>query len=193
MTKVKMFILASKSPRRTELLQTAGCRFRTVVSDAEEYGGDAADPKELAVLNARLKAAAVAKDFPGEFVLGADTIVALNGHIHYKPKDAADARQMLRTLSGNTHEVITGIAFVRDEEFFTAAEVTKVTFDDMTDEEIAAYVATGEPMDKSGSYALQGGAGIFIKKIDGSYSNVVGLPLNAVKKLAAKADVELFV
>ena len=186
-----MFILASKSPRRTELLQTARCQFRTVVSDAEEFSGDVTEPKALAIANARLKAAAVAKDFPGQFVLGADTIVALDGHIHYKPKDETDAKNMLRTLSGKTHEVITGIAFVRDNDVFTHAEVTKVTFDEVTDEEIAAYVATGEPMDKSGSYALQGGAGIFIKKIDGSYSNVVGLPLNAVKALAAQAGVDL--
>ena len=171
-----MFILASKSPRRTELLQTAKCNFRTEPSDAEEFTGDA-DPQEIAVANARLKAAAA--------------IVALDGHIHYKPKDAADARRMLRTLAGRTHEVITGIAFVKDGECFTHAEVTRVTFDDMTDEEIAAYVATGEPMDKSGSYALQGGAGIYIKKIDGSYSNVVGLPLNAVKKLAKQTGVNL--
>ena len=186
-----MFILASKSPRRTELLQTAKCRFRTEPGDAEEFAGDA-DPIEIAVANARLKATAVAQKFPGEFVLGADTIVALDGHIHYKPRDETDARRMLRTLAGRTHEVITGIAFVKDDECFTHAEVTRVTFDEMTDEEIAAYVAGGEPMDKSGSYALQGGAGIFIKKIDGSYSNVVGLPLNAVKKLAAKAGVDLW-
>ena len=186
-----MFILASKSPRRTELLQTAGCKFRVEPSDAEEYAGDVAHPAELAVANARLKAAAVAKNFPGEFVLGADTIVALDGHIHYKPKDETDAKNMLRTLSGRTHEVITGIAFLRNGECFSHAETTRVTFDEMTDEEISRYVATGEPMDKSGSYALQGGAGIFIKKIDGSYSNVVGLPLNAVKKLAARAGVDL--
>ena len=187
-----MFILASKSPRRTELLQTAGCRFRTETEDAEEFSGDAEDPAALAIANAKLKATAAAKKFPGEFVLGADTIVALDGHIHYKPKDEADARRMLKTLSGKTHEVITGIAFVKDKECFSHAEVTRVTFDEMTDEEIFRYVQTGEPMDKSGSYALQGGAGIYIKKIDGSYSNVVGLPLNAVKKLAKQAGVNLF-
>ena len=188
-----MFILASKSPRRTELLRSINCDFKTVVSDADELSGDVADPKELAVANAKLKAEATAKKIGNDVpVLGADTIVALDGHIHYKPKDEADAKRILRTLAGRTHEVITGIAFVRGAEVFSAVEVTKVTFDDMTEQEIADYVATGEPMDKSGAYALQGKAGVFIKGIEGSYSNVVGLPLCALKHLARQANINLY-
>ena len=187
-----MFILASKSPRRTELLQSIGCKFRTIVSRAEELSGDAQNPKDLAIANATFKAKTVAKEYPDLPVLGADTIVTLDGHIHYKPHDAEDARRMLRTLAGKTHEVITGIAIVKNDELYTSAEVTQVMFDDMTDDEIAAYVATGEPMDKSGSYALQGGAGAFIRGINGSYSNVVGLPLCALKHLARKAAVDLW-
>ena len=187
-----MFILASKSPRRAELLKQLGCEFRTEPTETEEISGEGLPPVKIAVANAKLKAEAAFKTSGGLPTVGADTIVTLDGHIHYKPKDTADAKNMLRTLAGRTHEVITGIAVVKDNRTFTASDSTKVTFDEMTDEEIDAYVSTGEPMDKSGSYALQGKAGIFIRGIEGSYSNVVGLPLATLKKLAAQAGVKMF-
>ncbi len=177
-----MIILASGSPRRHELLKKIVPDFRIEPSDASEEVL-ASDPIELAVENARLKAAAVAKKFPSSTVLGADTIVELDGEILLKPLDEDDARKMLRRLSDREHRVITGLALIRGTRVSTAHEITRVFFGAMTDEEIANYVATGEPMDKSGSYALQGGAAPFIKKIDGDWSNVVGLPLYRLRRL----------
>ena len=175
-------ILASGSPRRHELLKKIVPEFRIEVSDALEEV-TATDPIRLAIENARLKAEAVAKKFPHDTVLGADTIVSLDGRILLKPLDEDDARKMLRHLSKRVHEVITGLAIVDGGRIFTAHELTRVFFGEMSDEEIAAYVATGEPLDKSGSYALQGGAAPFIKKIDGDWSNVVGLPLYRLRLL----------
>lgn len=187
-----MFFLASKSPRREELLKQIGCEFRIVSVEVKEIEGDAMPPKLLAEENAKKKALAAAKIYGDTPALGADTIVALNGVVYGKPKDEADARNMIAALAGNTHEVITGIAFAVGEKIFSDCVTTKVRFAPMTADEIAAYAATGESLDKSGSYALQGRAAAFIEGIDGSYSNVVGLPLNAVCKLAKKAGVDLF-
>ena len=187
-----MFILASASPRRQELLQSMGCEFRVHVSHAEETMGDDLPPAELAMRNARAKALAVAGEFPQSPVLGADPVVALEHHIYGKPKDAEDAKAMLRSFAGKTHEVITGIAFVRQGQVFQSTETTEVIFGEMTEAEIAAYVATGEPMDKAGAYAIQGGAECFIRGIHGSWSNVVGLPLYAVRELAGKAGINLY-
>ena len=186
-----MFILASASPRRRELLQGMGCEFRIQVSDAEEVS-EGLSPEETALQNARSKALAVAKECPDWPVLGADTVVAVDGSIYGKPKDEADAKNMLRRLAGRSHHVITGIAFVRKGQVFSAAETTEVRFGDMTDEEIAAYVKTGEPMDKAGAYAIQGRAEAWIEGIYGSWSNVVGLPLYRVRMLAGKAGVDLY-
>lgn len=177
-----MIILASGSPRRHELLKKIVPEFRIEPSDASEEV-QASTPIELAVENARLKAEAVAKKFPFDTVIGADTIVELDGKILLKPLDEIDARNMLRRLSAREHRVITGLALVKGARVSTAHEITKVYFGEMSDEEIANYVATGEPMDKSGSYALQGGAAPFIKKIDGDWSNVVGLPLYRLRRL----------
>ncbi len=177
-----MIILASGSPRRHELLKKICPDFKIEPSDASEEV-KASTPIELAVENARLKAEAVAKKFPSDVVIGADTIVELDGKILLKPVDADDARKMLRRLSAREHRVITGVAIVKGARVLTAHEITKVYFGEMSDEEIASYVATGEPMDKSGSYALQGGAAPFIKKIDGDWSNVVGLPLYRLRTL----------
>ena len=125
-------------------------------------------------------------------VLGADTVVVLDEVIYGKPKDHEDAKEMLRKLSGKTHEVITGMVLVTKGKSYPAAETTRVHFAEMTDEEIAAYVATGEPMDKAGAYALQGRAAAFIEGIEGSYSNVVGLPLHLFTVLAKKAEVDIY-
>ena len=185
-----MLILASGSPRRRELLTQIGVAFQVFVSDAEECQ-QAATPAELVVINARAKALAVAAQYPPELVLGADTVVALDGQIFGKPRDAADAARMLTQLQGRNHEVVTGLALVRDGQVYTDAVSTTVTFAPMTPAQIDAYAATGEPLDKAGAYAVQGRAAAYIERIDGSYSNVVGLPLRALCVLAERAGIKL--
>ena len=186
-----MFILASSSPRRQELLQMMGCSFTVCGSNAEEAesGGS---PEEIALGNAGSKAVSVAARHPGVPVLGADTVVALGEKIYGKPRDEADAVSMLQSLSGRTHLVVTGVAFAIGSNLVAEAAVTRVRFGSMSEEEIAAYVSTGEPMDKAGAYALQGRAEAFIRSIHGSWSNVVGLPLYLVRRLAEKAGVDLY-
>ncbi len=183
-----MIILASGSPRRHELLRKLCKNFVVEVSDAQEVQSSDS-PKTLAVENAKLKASSVAAKNPSAIVIGADTIVVLDGEIFGKPDGIKGAEEMLARLSGKRHEVITGLAICADGKVFTAAEVTEVFFGEMTAEEIREYVATGEPLDKSGSYALQGGATKFIEKIHGDWSNVVGLPVYRLKKLAQAAGI----
>ncbi len=178
-----MLILASKSPRRKELLKQIGIPFVVVVSDAEEVSGNSWTPAALVVENAKRKARAVAEKYPDSPVLGADTVVSLEGKIFGKPKDKDEARKMLTALSGKMHEVTTGLALINRNEIRTTSVTTKVFFDTMTKADIDAYIATDEPMDKAGAYAIQGKAARFIEKIEGSYSNVVGLPLNALIQL----------
>jgi len=185
-----MIILASGSPRRHELLRKLCKDFVIEVSDAKEVQ-QADSPEILAVENAKLKASSVAAKNPSAIVIGADTIVVLDGEIFGKPDGVEGAEKMLARLSGKRHEVITGLAICAGEKVFTAAEVTEVYFGEMTTEEIREYVATGEPLDKSGSYALQGGATKFIKKIHGDWSNVVGLPVYRLRKLAQTAGIVL--
>lgn len=184
-----MIILASGSPRRHELLRKLCNDFIVAVSDAQEVQ-TADNPKNLAVANAKLKAQAVAAKHPDAVVIGADTIVVLDGEIFGKPDSVAGAEKMLARLAGKRHEVITGLAICAGSSVYTAAEVTEVYFGDMTAEEIREYVATGEPLDKSGSYALQGGATKFIEKIHGDWSNVVGLPVYRLKKLAEASGIK---
>ena len=192
MTEKMTLVLASASPRRQELLRQIGCDFRVVVSDAQELSESGMAPERMAVENARRKAEDVAMREGGTVpVLGADTVVAVDGIILGKPKDEADAARMLRLLSGRRHFVYTGIAFAYRGEIYEHVEETTVWMDELSDEEIVAYIATGEPMDKSGAYAVQGRAAKFIPRVEGSFSNVVGLPLHAVMKLAQKAGVLL--
>ncbi|QAZ66855.1 Maf family protein [Solidesulfovibrio carbinolicus] len=175
-------ILASASPRRRELLALAGVPFDIVVSPAQEPDPDVNEhPAAYAARMARLKAAAVAQMHPTAVVLGADSVVAVGETILGKPADAADALRMLRLLSGRSHQVVTGCALFapgREPVIFTVA--TEVTMGVVAEDRLAAYVATGEPMDKAGSYAIQGGAAAFVTAICGSYTNVVGLPLAEV-------------
>ena len=187
-----MFILASASPRRRELLQQIDASFEVKVSSVEEVTGGNLAPAEIVVENAVRKAKAVAEAFPGDAVLGADTIVFLDGRGYGKPKDGEEAKAMLRALAGREHEVATGIAWVHAGEVFTDVETTRVFFAPLTEEAIDAYVKTGEPLDKAGAYAIQGRAAQFIESIEGSFSNVVGLPLYAVCRLAGKAGVNLY-
>ena len=193
MTREKnMLILASASPRRQELLRQIGCEFRVFVSRAEELSASGVPPEKLATENARRKAEEAAlRDTTGLPVLGADTVVAVDAAILGKPKDEEDAARMLRLLSGRKHFVYTGVALAYRGETYTSVVQTAVWMDKMSDEEISAYIATGEPMDKAGAYAVQGIAAKFIPKIEGSFSNVVGLPLHEVKNLVRKAGILL--
>jgi septum formation protein len=179
-------ILASASPRRRELLAQAGFTFDVFTADIPEVRKPGEDPIRFVTRLAREKAEAVAERqaVPREtIVLGADTIVLVDDEILGKPRDAADAARMLRLLAGRSHQVITGICLVKGRERQRAAEATFVRFTTLSDEEIEEYVATGEPLDKAGAYAIQGGAGRWVPRIHGCYFNVVGLPLALVSSM----------
>ena len=183
---MEKLILASCSPRRSELLTLAGIPFDAVSPDVDETCGLSAG-EAVAVLSAR-KAEAVGAQFPGRFVLAADTLVAADGIPLGKPRDAEDAARMLRMLSGRTHQVYTGVS-VRspDGRLFTETDCSDVAFCPVPEEEILAYVRTGEPLDKAGAYALQGRASLWITRLEGSYSSVIGLPLYLVRRLLLEA------
>jgi septum formation protein len=169
-------VLASKSPRRREILSAAGIPFEVRVADVPEVRAGGEDPLEYVCRLARAKAEAV-DCRAGEIVLGADTVVVLEHHVLEKPADAEDARRMLGLLSGRTHQVITGVCLRSGGRIIVDAETTEVRFVRMSQSEIDAYVASGEPMDKAGGYAIQGLACKFIDRIEGDYFNVVGLPV----------------
>ena len=184
--RVIRLILASNSPRRRELLQNAGFQFDVRPSGIEETRLPGESPEDFARRLARDKALDVARQSDaGSFVLGADTVVAINGEILEKPVDAADAARMLRTLSGHTHRVMTGVCLVRAPETVLAwtHETTSVTFTNLTEDEIGSYVESDEPFDKAGGYAIQGLASRFIPRIKGCYFNVVGLPIPLVYEI----------
>jgi septum formation protein len=175
-------ILASASPRRAELLAAAGILFLTRPVDVDERPLDGEPPRDYVLRVARDKARAC--DAPvGSIVLAADTAVVVDDRILGKPADAADAARMLRLLSGRVHLVLTGVALRRGETEVAAVESTAVTFDRLTEDDVAWYTATGEPSDKAGAYAVQGLASRFVIRIDGSYTNVVGLPVASVRRL----------
>lgn len=177
---MKKIILASSSPRRKELLTTAGVEFEIHVKDVDETIPEGTPPEEAAKMTAAKKAAAVAEDYADCIVIGADTIVVANGKILGKPRDEADAKAMLSMLSGIEHEVITGVCIIRDATPETFAQISKVKFYDLTEEEISAYVATKEPMDKAGAYGIQGLGCRLVERIEGDYFNIVGLPVAEV-------------
>ncbi|MCI7613291.1 MAG: Maf family protein [Selenomonadaceae bacterium] len=187
-----MFILASASPRRKELLEQIGCCFRIETADTEEAGGEGMAPSELVMKNAHLKAAAVAALHPDIPVLGADTVVSLDGNIYGKPRDREHAIEMLTSFSGRAHQVMTGIALAWQGRIWQAYETTEVVFAPLSAASITRYVDTGEPVDKAGAYGIQGRAAVFIEQIRGSYSNVVGLPLHCLDGLARKAGIDLY-
>ena len=159
--------------------------FEVLVSEVDEEALTLPDPFATAERLAEAKARAVFALRPDALVIGADTVVALDGAQFAKPKDKADARRMLRALSGRTHTVATGVSLISSAGVTTFHERTLVTFRELTDAEIDAYVAGGEPMDKAGAYAIQGGAGAFVLQREGSETNVIGLPL---KRLAREID-----
>ena len=184
-------VLASASPRRRELLTQAGFVFRVDAADIPEDPLPGEEPIAYVTRLAREKAEAVRArlDANGSasdaVLLGADTTVVVDGQILGKPTSADDAARMLRLLSGRTHQVITGVAVISATQTLTAAEITAVQFFSLSEDEIAAYVATGEPLDKAGAYAIQGRAARWIPAIHGCYFNVVGLPLALVASLLA--------
>lgn len=173
-------VLASASPRRRELLQTAGLSFTVHVSQAQEYIEPGTAPTDAVMQLARQKATAVCAECPDDLVLGADTVVVCDGLILGKPADRADAVRMLRLLSGRTHCVYTGVCLIQNGQAETFCEKTEVTFYPLTDDEIFAYIDTGEPMDKAGAYGIQGRGCTLVQSICGDYFNVVGLPVAAV-------------
>jgi septum formation protein len=175
-----MLVLASRSPRRAELLQAAGIEFTIRVADIDETLREGEAPRDYVLRLAAEKAQAIPAS-EDEVVLGADTSVVLGREIMGKPRDAADATRMLRALSGQRHEVITGFCLKqRGIEVLCDIASTAVWFAPLSDAEIAAYVESGEPMDKAGAYGIQGLASRFVERIDGSYTNVVGLPVPLV-------------
>jgi septum formation protein len=194
----RMLVLASASPRRQELLRNAGIAFTVQPADIDETPLAGEPPRDCAERLARQKALAVFRKQPQHHVLGADTIVVIDSAILGKPSDARDAARMLRLLSGHTHSVITGVCLVSPvtgesvptgtsagtqpaaTSEKTASETTLVTVSRISEDEIRDYIATGEPMDKAGAYAIQGMASRWIPRIEGDYSNVVGLPVALV-------------
>jgi septum formation protein len=203
-----MLVLASASPRRQDLLRNAGISFAVQPADVNETPLKGEAPRECAERLAREKALAVWRNRQHDAVLGADTIVVVDETIMGKPVDAEDAARMLRMLSGREHRVITGVCLIkpvpstpypvpsrtsstpdenRNENLRVGAETTLVTMSEISDKEILDYVATGEPMDKAGAYAIQGIASRWIPRIEGDYSNVVGLPVALVYRMLRDA------
>lgn len=174
-----MLILASQSPRRRELLERAGISFEVYVAGVPEEIRPGESPQDYVCRLAKAKASAA----PGQLVLGADTVVVLDKLILEKPTDAADAARMLRLLSGREHSVITGVCLRVGESCLVESSETRVRFLELSAAEIDMYVASGEPADKAGAYAIQGLASKFIDRIEGDYCNVVGLPVSLVYRM----------
>jgi septum formation protein len=189
-----MLVLASASPRRRELLRNAGIPFVVKPTDIPEVPHEGEEPRSFAERMAREKALAVFRQRPGDYILGADTIVVVDARILGKPRDRADASRMLRLLSGRTHQVTTGVCLIgpqlgtEDRKMETdfediRSETTLVTMNTLSDDDIRSYVKTEEPMDKAGAYAIQGRASRWISRIEGDYFNVVGLPVALVYRM----------
>ena len=181
-------ILASASPRRSELMTLAGFRFDVICADIDEIVPEKALPQEVVMSLALQKAQAVAKDHRKSAVVGSDTVVALDGKILGKPHSESEAAEMLRSLSGRIHKVFTGVAIVCGEKVTSFFEETEVEFYPLTDQEILDYVATGEPMDKAGAYGIQGRGAVLVKRINGDYFNVMGLPISKVYRELKDCD-----
>ena len=175
-------ILASSSPRRKKLMSLTGIPFEVITADAEEL--KTGEPQALVMENARRKARAVWEKHRGRMVLGADTIVYQDGRVLGKPRDDADARDMLTNLSDHWHSVFTGVCLIgEDGREDVRCDEARVQFVKLTDQDIDWYIASGEPRDKAGAYAVQGRAGMFVSCIEGSYSNVIGLPMHLVREM----------
>jgi septum formation protein len=176
-------VLASASPRRADLLRAAGFAFVVRPASVDESAESGEDARALVRRVASAKAAAVQPDDPGEVILAADTIVVLDGSILGKPRDDRDAAAMLARLSGRSHLVLTGVAVRQASRLVAHVEETRVHFAELSENEIAWYVASGEPRDKAGAYGIQGLASRFVTRLEGSYTNVVGLPVAALHRM----------
>ena len=185
MSTTQKLILASGSPRRGELLRQAGLDFEIIVPQIDEAPLPGEKPAEFVCRTAREKAESISAD--GAVILAADTAVVDGDRILGKPTDAKNAAAMLRSLSGHSHEVMTGVCIRFSDRTECFHIETRVTFRNLSEEEIVAYVSTKEPMDKAGAYAIQGGAAKMVRRVDGSYSNVVGLPLCEVIEILENA------
>ena len=190
---MKRLFLASSSPRRHELLARLGLAFEVFVRPVDESGYGHLEPGARVEKLAGAKALAVAAELAGGLVLGADTLVACGGLVLGKPSTPAGARDMLRLLSGRRHRVYTGVALVDvdDGRMETAHAETSVVLRTMDEGELDRYVATGEPLDKAGAYAVQGLGSVFVTAVEGSYSNVVGLPLHLVAEMLHRFGMEV--
>lgn len=187
-----MLVLASQSPRRQQLLEQIGVTFVVDASRAENEAAVAhLPPPEQARTLALAKARDVAARHPGQVVLGADTIVVVEGRVLHKPAGAADAIRMLTALAGRDHQVITGVAVLAPGRELVAHEVTTVWFRPLSRQQIERYVQTGEPLDKAGAYAIQGRAAALVERIEGCYYNVVGLPLARTVRMLEELGLEV--
>ena len=178
---MELNILASKSPRRKDLLDQIGFKFSVVVSQFKEYQNKNIPPEALAETLAREKALNVAKIYPDNIIIGADTIVTLENKVLGKPKDEKESFEMLKFLSGKSHEVITGISLIQLSKNidYTFNQQTFVTLSDISEREILSYIKKYKPLDKAGSYGIQDGFSLYIQKLNGCYYNVMGLPISA--------------
>ena len=183
-------ILASQSPRRKELMGLFHIPFIIRVSDADETMDPNAPAAQQVAQVSRRKAEAVSRE-PDDVVIAADTIVVCGGEILGKPRDVADASRMLHMLSGRDHQVMTGMTLLRGDRCLVCTEITDIHFRDLTDREIDAYIRTGEPMDKAGSYGIQGGAALFAERLVGDYYNVMGLPVCRLGQLLREVAPEI--
>lgn len=181
-------ILASASPRRRELMKFITEDFTVKVSDVREVTDPDLSPEETVKSLAVIKGEAVAGNCPGDTVISADTVVVLDGKILGKPKNEEDAFSMLCALSGKTHEVFTGVCIIHGGKKTVFAERTEVSFYSLSDEEIRAYIATGEPSDKAGAYGIQGKGCTLVKSINGDYNNVVGLPVSKLYRIMKESS-----
>ena len=182
-----MIILASKSPRRIELMESLGVEFKVEVSEIDESKFTNDDPLVLNQILALEKAKVIAQYHFNDIVIGSDTIVTLDNKVLGKPKDKEDARKMLKQLSGNTHEVVTSIAIIKNDEVYKHTSISKVSFYEINDKEIEDYLNTNEPYDKAGAYAIQGEFGKkFIKNINGDYYAIMGFPIANVYHILKK-------
>ncbi len=181
-------ILASSSPRRAEILTAVNWPFEAVAANIDESRRESEDALAYVKRLAETKARAVAARFSSGLVLGADTVVLAENEILGQPRERNEARRMLRLLSGKWHEVLTGVALIhaQNRQALIDHEITRVRFAELSADEIDEYVATGEPLDKAGAYAIQGRAGLFIEEIEGDYFNIVGLPVRLVYELSLK-------
>ena len=184
-------ILASQSPRRKELLGLFHIPFEIRVADIDETMDPEKSPYDEVARVSRAKAMAIPRE-EGDVVIAADTIVVCGGHVLGKPRDEADAMRMLSLLSGRDHQVMTGMTVIRGEKSISCTEVTDIHFRSLSEKEIRNYVATGEPMDKAGSYGIQGGAALFAEKMVGDYYNVMGLPVCRLGMILKEIAPELF-